>query len=77
MNNDDDKYTGAGCLLIIIVFILIAILVYIYTSTRTENNINAHICKQLYSYDTNKFIGCSQKGIEENIKLIKDISNAK
>ena len=77
MNKDDDKYTGAGCLFIIIVFILIAILVYIYTSTRTENNINAHVCKQLYSYDTNKFINCSKKDIEENIKLIKDISNAK
>lgn len=77
MNNDDAKYASIGCVFIIAVIILIAILVYIYTSTRTENNINAHICKQLYNYDTNKFISCSQKGIEENIKLIKDISNAK
>ena len=39
--------------------------------------INQKICKQLYQQNTNKYINCSTKDINENIKLIKDITNDK
>lgn len=43
----------------------------------TETNIdkNQLICKQLYQKDTNAYINCKAKSTDENIKLIKDISN--
>ena len=43
-----------------------------------KNSINStrqSICKQLYQQNTNKYIKCSTKDINENIKLIKDITN--
>lgn len=41
----------------------------------TNKDKNQLICKQLYQKDTNAYINCNAKSIEENIKLIKDISN--
>ena len=41
----------------------------------TIRNVNQKICKQLYQQNTNKYINCSTKDINENIKLIKDITN--
>lgn len=41
----------------------------------TIRAINQKICKQLYQQNTNKYINCSTKDINENIKLIKDITN--
>ena len=41
----------------------------------TIREINREICKQLYTKDTNKYINCNTKDINENIKLIKDITN--
>ena len=41
----------------------------------TTTETNQKICKQLYIKDTNKYINCSTKDINENIKLIKDITN--
>ena len=46
--------------------------------TKTDDTIraiNQKICKQLYQQNTNKYINCSTKDINENIKLIKDITN--
>ena len=41
----------------------------------TIRAINQKICKQLYQQNTNKYINCNTKDINENIKLIKDIRN--
>jgi len=41
----------------------------------TTAEIKQNICKQLYIKDTNKYIDCNTKDINENIKLIKDITN--
>ena len=41
----------------------------------TIREINQKICKQLYQQNTNKYINCNTKDIDENIKLIKDITN--
>ena len=41
----------------------------------TIREVNQKICKQLYQQNTNKYINCRTKDINENIKLIKDISN--
>ena len=41
----------------------------------TTTEIKQNICKQLYQQNTNKYINCSTKDINENIKLIKDITN--
>jgi hypothetical protein len=41
----------------------------------TIREINQKICKQLYQQNTNKYINCSTKDINENIELIKDITN--
>ena len=41
----------------------------------TIREVNQKICKQLYQQNTNKYINCSAKDINENIKLIKDITN--
>ena len=41
----------------------------------TTTEIKQSICKQLYQQNTNKYINCSTKDINENIKLIKDITN--
>lgn len=41
----------------------------------TTTEIKQNICKQLNIKDTNKYINCSTKDINENIKLIKDITN--
>lgn len=41
----------------------------------TTTETNQKICKQLYIKDTNKYINCNAKDIDENIKLIKDITN--
>lgn len=41
----------------------------------TIRAINQKICKQLYQQNTNKYINCSTKDINENTKLIKDITN--
>ena len=37
----------------------------------TTTEIKQNICKQLYTKDTNKYINCNTKDIDENIKLIK------
>ena len=41
----------------------------------TTTETNQKICEQLYTKDTNKYIDCNTKDINENIKLIKDITN--
>ena len=41
----------------------------------TTTEIKQNICKQLYIKDTNKYIDCNTKDINENIELIKDITN--
>lgn len=41
----------------------------------TTRAINQKICKQLYQQNTNKYINCNTKDIDENITLIKDITN--
>lgn len=46
-----------------------------YGTIKTYRNDNQLICKQLYQKDTNAYINCNVKSTEENIKLIKDISN--
>ena len=41
----------------------------------TTAEIKEGIYKQLYAKDTSKYINCNTKDIDENIKLIKDITN--
>ena len=41
----------------------------------TTTEIKQNICKQLYIKDTNKYVDCNTKDINENIKLIKDVTN--
>ena len=65
---------------LIAIFILIAV-VFIFAFgagigvIETNRDKNQLICKQLYQKDTNAYINCNAKSTDENIKLIKDISN--
>ncbi len=64
-----------------LIFIVSIIIVFGFALGRNVKNekftseINQKICKQLYQQNTNKYINCSTKDINENIKLIKDITN--
>ena len=72
----DEAVTFFGMIFIVAVFITLGFslgrAIKIHKTIRT---INQKICKQLYQQNTNKYINCSTKNINENIKLIKDISN--
>ena len=63
------------------IFVVAIIMVFVFALgrvTKTDDTIraiNQKICKQLYQQNTNKYINCSTKDINENIKLIKDITN--
>lgn len=65
----------------VLVFIVTILIVFGFAlgkavkSEKITRGINQKICKQLYQQNTNKYINCSTKDINENIKLIKDISN--
>lgn len=64
-----------------LIFIVVISMVFGFTLGRaiktddTIRAINQKMCKQLYTKDTNKYINCSTKDINENTKLIKDITN--
>lgn len=68
-----DNFLIAIFLLIVAVFIFgIGSGIGVIETNRDKNQL---ICKQLYQKDTNAYINCNAKPTEENIKLIKDISN--
>lgn len=60
-----------------LIFIVLIIIVFGFALGRSVKNekftskINQKICRQLYTKDTNKYINCNTKDIDENIKLIK------
>ena len=60
-----------------LIFIVLIIIVFGFALGRSVKNekftskINQKICRQLYAKDTNKYINCNTKDIDENIKLIK------
>lgn len=64
-----------------LIFIVAMIMVFGFALGRCIKNddtireINQKICKQLYIKDTNKYVDCNTKDINENIKLIKDTTN--
>lgn len=68
-----DSFLTAMFILILVVF-MFAFGAGIGT-IKTSRLDNQLICKQLYQKDTNAYINCNAKPTEENIKLIKDISN--
>lgn len=73
---NDEVVTFFG--MIIVVGVIITIGFSLGRAIKTDDTIraiNQKICKQLYQQNTNKYINCSTKDINENIKLIKDITN--
>ena len=72
---------GEGISAVILTIIVCALIYMIFSlgvPIGRENatiQIRQKICKQLYQQDTNKYINCNTKDINENIKLIKDITN--
>lgn len=70
--NDNDLLYGFFAVLIFV--FLTWLITFIYTSATYEHQINRKICQQLYQYNTNGYINCNSKGLNGNIRLIKDIS---
>ena len=72
----DEAGTFFGMIIVVVIIMVFGFaLGRVIKTDDTIRAINQKICKQLYIKDTNKYINCSTKDINENIKLIKDITN--
>lgn len=78
MSDKQDNET-LGCFSFILVLIAVIGVTFAMTfcsvHDSTSNSIRQSICKQLYQKNTNSYINCCNRNLEESIKLIKDISN--
>ena len=71
----EEAGTFFGMIIVVGVIITLGFSFRAIKTHKTIRTINQKICKQIYQQNTNKYINCSTKDINENIKLIKDITN--